>query len=390
MQQWHKCPICGAQVAFGVRFCGNCGAQLNWPPQQQWDYAQGQQGPQQKKTSPWLIGFIALIAIVVLVGGATFVFKALSQNTPPVTPASGETPAPAANFTLTMYVHEGSTSGPVLSGVQVSGQDGVGSPFNQTTNSSGYVTVTGAPGTWQFGASKSGYQSNNWSLDITSTDTKHAYLAAELPPPTLPPGMGAIMGRLMWGDKPVVNGTVVADAKPPIIVWSPEEYKKFTTQTDEEGNYLLIVEPENYYLLCSLPESDYLSYEIFGVVLPVSNKVAAGEVIKKNLQALDWSIELISPGEPEYDTGKTIDVNPPTLRWKAYDWERYGEVGYYEVELGIYKDGLQIVLRDKTENTVYTVKNPLEQGKYRWQVRAYTKTGKEISGCREEFYFLIP
>lgn len=34
MQQWYKCPNCGAPVAFGVRFCGNCGTQLNWPTQQ--------------------------------------------------------------------------------------------------------------------------------------------------------------------------------------------------------------------------------------------------------------------------------------------------------------------------------------------------------------------
>lgn len=35
MQQWYQCPNCRAPVAFGVRFCGNCGMQLNWPTQQQ-------------------------------------------------------------------------------------------------------------------------------------------------------------------------------------------------------------------------------------------------------------------------------------------------------------------------------------------------------------------
>jgi len=35
MQQWYQCPRCGAQVAFGARFCGNCGIQLNGPTQQQ-------------------------------------------------------------------------------------------------------------------------------------------------------------------------------------------------------------------------------------------------------------------------------------------------------------------------------------------------------------------
>jgi hypothetical protein len=35
LQQWYKCPNCGAQVAFGVNFCGNCRTQLNWQTQQQ-------------------------------------------------------------------------------------------------------------------------------------------------------------------------------------------------------------------------------------------------------------------------------------------------------------------------------------------------------------------
>jgi hypothetical protein len=35
MQQWYRCPTCGTSVSFGVKFCGNCGAQLNWPVQKQ-------------------------------------------------------------------------------------------------------------------------------------------------------------------------------------------------------------------------------------------------------------------------------------------------------------------------------------------------------------------
>jgi len=30
MQQWYKCPNCGAPVASGAKFCGNCGTQVNW------------------------------------------------------------------------------------------------------------------------------------------------------------------------------------------------------------------------------------------------------------------------------------------------------------------------------------------------------------------------
>src|SRR4030042_1385036 len=35
MQQLYQCPGCGAPIAFGNRFCGNCGKQLNWQTQQQ-------------------------------------------------------------------------------------------------------------------------------------------------------------------------------------------------------------------------------------------------------------------------------------------------------------------------------------------------------------------
>lgn len=34
MQQY-QCPNCAAPVAIGMRFCGNCGTQLNWPAQRQ-------------------------------------------------------------------------------------------------------------------------------------------------------------------------------------------------------------------------------------------------------------------------------------------------------------------------------------------------------------------
>jgi hypothetical protein len=110
---------------------------------------------------------------------------------------------PTPTVTLTLYVHENSDSGPVLSEVQVTGQDGAGVSFSQTTNSNGYVTITGTPGTWSFTVFRTGYQTNSWSQSITTTYEKHAYLQYEgqtpeqaatctLPPPTLiSPALGA-------------------------------------------------------------------------------------------------------------------------------------------------------------------------------------------------------
>jgi parallel beta-helix repeat protein len=113
--------------------------------------------------------------------GKTYYFRAWAHNSVgwgkgTVLPFTTTTPA---NVALTLYVHEGSASGPVLSGVRVTGQDGAGNSFDKTTGSSGYVTITEMPGSWQFTASKTGYQANSWAQSITTTCTRHAFLIKE-------------------------------------------------------------------------------------------------------------------------------------------------------------------------------------------------------------------
>lgn len=89
LQQWYQCPNCGGHIAFGVRFCGNCGTQLNWPTQQQSpssQYQQQQTGgwtgyqqpsyrqeirkPQKRGGNTWLI--IGVLAAFLLVAGGIF------------------------------------------------------------------------------------------------------------------------------------------------------------------------------------------------------------------------------------------------------------------------------------------------------------------------------
>ncbi|RLG06382.1 MAG: hypothetical protein DRN68_07025, partial [Thaumarchaeota archaeon] len=89
------------------------------------------------------------------------------------------------NVTLTLYVHEGSASGPVIVGARVRGHDAAGNPFDKTTNSSGYVIITGVPGTWHFEVSKSGYQEKTWDWEITRDDTRHVFLEPIFPVSTL-------------------------------------------------------------------------------------------------------------------------------------------------------------------------------------------------------------
>lgn len=80
------------------------------------------------------------------------------------------------DITLTLYIHDGSASGPIIPDAQVTGWDGSGNSFEKTSSSSGYVTIAGFPGIWSFSVSADGYETNSWDQEITETDTKDAYL----------------------------------------------------------------------------------------------------------------------------------------------------------------------------------------------------------------------
>lgn len=82
----------------------------------------------------------------------------------------------ASQVTLTLYVHDGNADGPIIPGATVTGQDASNNRFEETTNSDGYVTITGDSGSWSLTASADGYDINSWDQEITETDTKDAFL----------------------------------------------------------------------------------------------------------------------------------------------------------------------------------------------------------------------
>lgn len=108
MQQMYYCPNCNYSIAFGARYCGNCGTPLNWsPPQQiqpppfysqpcgyqqtQWDYQQmpsyqqqqyeyKETRPRQQTTTSLLTGSIIILAIVLLTTWLSFIFNTSSHE----------------------------------------------------------------------------------------------------------------------------------------------------------------------------------------------------------------------------------------------------------------------------------------------------------------------
>lgn len=77
---------------------------------------------------------------------------------------------------LTVYVHDGSLDGDLLSDVSIKGQDGAGNEFTGTTDSQGAAIIEGEPGTWQFALQKDGYDILFLKYNATQTEDAAAYL----------------------------------------------------------------------------------------------------------------------------------------------------------------------------------------------------------------------
>lgn len=86
--------------------------------------------------------------------------------------------------TLSLYMHDGSISGPLLPGVRVTGSDGAGKGFDMTTDSNGLAAITGSPGTWSFTASKAGYETVSWTKSVTASVRNDGWLVPSNKPPS--------------------------------------------------------------------------------------------------------------------------------------------------------------------------------------------------------------
>jgi hypothetical protein len=83
---------------------------------------------------------------------------------------------PQGEAALTVYVHEGDLNGTMLSGVSVTGRDGLGNGFEGMTNSNGAVVLRGKAGIWQFTFAKEGYKTLYLSYDVVGTMERAIYL----------------------------------------------------------------------------------------------------------------------------------------------------------------------------------------------------------------------
>ncbi len=285
-------------------------------------------------------------------------------------------------FTAVGTYSDGSTS-------DISSQVIWNSDPNVATISFGLATGI-TTGTANITASMSGITSSPVTVNI-------------IPVISLPPGWCAFWGKVFWGELPAVNASVIADTKNPAIVLLPwvsdsDKYKQFTALTNNNGEYILYVTPERYYIGSSLSGSDYVTYTTFlntGLLGAYSKEIKEGDIVHLDLKTNDWSVQLISPGNiyslfKQSQSVSTLDSNNLKFEWQEYDWNKYnGEKGYYKIEIGIIKDGYHTVVTGESNNPYYINRKSLESGEYEWTIRVYSSNGKEIAGNKVDYYFNV-
>ena len=204
-------------------------------------------------------------------------------------------------------------------------------------------------------------------------------------------GKGAITGTVYWGDKPAVAAEVVISNQSMAYYDPTADYKKYYTETDENGNYFIMLDPGTYYLGCRINDTT-ITIQTYGAFMSGTD-VVAGKVETRNISGIDWSVELISPGNSwSYEDNYQIVNNLPSFSWQ-YNENLYGEDLNYIVTLyyyGIYDSTYyEEKIEMNSENQYYQITEPLSIGKYKWEVNAYTKSGEEVAGTSIRYYFIV-
>jgi len=146
-------------------------------------------------------------------------------------------------FILTIYVHDGDQNGPAIMDAEITGQDGSGESFQQTTDSSGSVIISGNPGTWSFSASAFGYQTKSWSQSISDTCDRHEYLQQvqqqqeSVPTTTQQGSESSVVGKWRINQPNCIYGKSGHDCASPRIFTFKED-GTYTNDAGAQGNWL--------------------------------------------------------------------------------------------------------------------------------------------------------
>jgi hypothetical protein len=190
-------------------------------------------------------------------------------------------------------------------------------------------------------------------------------------------GRGALSGRVIWNDEPVVGAAVRICTD--VSTFSGCEGETFDTTTGEDGSYLFTdVTPGEYTILVKeAGAADYvfartLSMDGETVTIEADEGLAVGD-----FPLVRFDLVLTAPA----DDG-VVQEAQPVLTWEAYP-------GAATYEVAMVPEHGSILPSESVDEPTLTTPTPLISCEYSWWVEAYNEAGVQIGESPDHFGFEV-
>lgn len=224
----------------------------------------------------------------------------------------------------------------------------------------------------------------------TATDTSSSAEADEADTQPSPPaqveytgpqpaaGRGALSGRVVWNDEPVVGAAVRICTD--VSTFSGCEGETFDTTTGEDGAYLFTdVTPGEYTIL--VKESGAEDY-VFARTLSMDGETVTVEA-DEGLAIGDFPLVRFDLVLSAPEDNAEVEEAQPVLTW-----EPYPGAASYEVAL-MPEHGTSVFTSQAVDEPTITPQSPLLTCEYSWWVEAYNDSGVQIGESPDHFAFSV-
>ena len=198
-------------------------------------------------------------------------------------------------------------------------------------------------------------------------------------------GTGNVQGKVMFNSKPVEN----------IEVKLCETFSRFvggcggkvyTARTDKDGEFVVANVPPKTYeaLMARVFDTDRSVFGTSGIAGISATKY---DVVADRTIFVDQIIHLFKSDLKTLNPKAAATVTVPGLELK---WEAYPDAAYYKVS--VYADDHNVTspyVNERVEGTSFSVAKPLQKGSYRWQVNAFNKDDRKLSGSSDDVKFTV-
>ena len=214
----------------------------------------------------------------------------------------------------------------------------------------------------------------------TTTDEGESTSGAERQKPAA--GKGNVQGKVLFNDQPVEGIEVKICEKFSTIMGIRCDGKSKTTKTGADGVYVIAdLDPMTYGgLTAKVYKTNYYIYPREQIMTPKRFAVEADKTIFANdISLFKNDLKVTNP-----KSGAKVEAQGLELKWDAYP-----DAAYYKVSLYPDGGGMPPVNAERVDDPVYSVTEPLTNGKYRIRLEAYNANNNKLAETGDDIKFNV-